>query len=193
MKQSFETFAPLFPGFYGTIFEYDRESEDIDSYNEEYKTNLKYEDFEFNYVDYHQRICKAFVNRLEKEIDELLPIKIEYQSLCSPREYNFGNDSIYVKVTVDLKRLINAVAKLPNEEAVKYFDRYTNRSGFISFHSNNLSDWLNQDYIMEEPAHRIGALLDCLCTVEWGLEQIDLMYWVDSEMWIDFDVKEPAK
>ncbi len=42
--KKYETFCPLFPGFYGTVFEYDNEDSDIECYNEENKTYLGYDD-----------------------------------------------------------------------------------------------------------------------------------------------------
>lgn len=189
----FETYCPLFPGFYGTLFEYDRESEDIEAYNEENKTDLNYDNFEWNYKDYSERVSKAFVNRLEKELNDILPtkdpqFKIEFQSLYSPREYNFSNDAINVRVEIDLRLLIGLI-KNRKEKAAEYFkDKYTSCSGFISFHSNDVNDWLKKSYIMENPAHRVGALLDCLCSIE--IDNDDIYYWCDSEYWIDFSPKE---
>jgi hypothetical protein len=182
--KSFETFAPLFPGFYGTVFEYDGEGEDIDFYNEENGTDLDYDDFNWNYRDYHERVCKAFVNRLETELKQFLPITIEFQELRSPREYNFANDSINVKVDLNLPELIKLIGDR-KEAATQYFkDKYTSCSGFISFHSNDVNDWLDIKYILENPEHRVGALLDCLCAIE--IENDDIIYWCDSEYYIDF-------
>lgn len=187
MTQKFETFCPLFPGFYGTIFEYDREGDDIDSYNQENKTDLSYEDFEWDYADYNTRIATAFVNRLEKELNETLPVKFEFEKVCSPREYNFTNDSINVKVEVDLKVLLTHI-KAHKKQAAEYFkNKYTSCSGFISFHSPDIEQWLKPAYIMADSAHRVGALLDCLC--ELVIDSDDTIYWVDSEMYINFSPK----
>lgn len=184
----YETFAPLFPGFYGTGFEYDRESEDIEYYNEENKTDLSYDDFEWDYSEYHNRVAKSFINRLESELRQFLPIKIGFQRISSPKEYNFANDSIYIAVSLSLPRLIGLI-KDKKEEAAQYFkDKYTSCSGFISFHSPNIENWLNKKYILEKPEHRIGALLDCLCSIE--IDRDDIIYWCDSEFYIDFAPKE---
>lgn len=188
MKQSFETYCPLFPGFYNTLFEYDNEDYDIENYNEENGTDLKFDDFTFDYSDYRNRISKCFVNRLETELNTFLPIKIEFQELYSPREYNFSNDSINVKIELDLNILIKLI-KERSEDAEKYFlDKYSPCSGFIPFHSKHLSDWLKPSYIMANPAHRIGALLDCLCNIE--IAQDDIYYWCDGENYIDYSVNE---
>jgi len=184
-QQTFETFCPLFPGFYGTVFEYDGEENDIEYYNEENKTDLNFDDFNFDYADYHKRVSKAFVNKLESELKYWLPdINIEFQELYSPKEYNFTNDSINVSVQVDLNELLGLI-QARKEDAAKYFkEKYTSRSGFISFHSANIDNWLNLDYIMEDSKHRVGALLDCLCSIE--ISEDDIIYWADSESWIDF-------
>lgn len=183
----FETFCPLFPGFYGTVFEYDNEGSDIDNYNEENGTDLGYDDFDFNYPEYRQRVAKAFVSRLENELTQFLPVKINYQELVSPREYNFANDSINVSVELDLNQLLGLIRER-KEKAQGYFrEKYTSCSGFISFHSPYLGDWLNASYILAEPAHRIGALLDCLASLE--INGDDIYYWADGEYYIDFSPK----
>lgn len=185
--QKFETFCPLFPGFYGTIFEYEGEENDIGEYNMEHETDLNWDDFNWNYKDYHNRVAKAFVNRLESELNAIFPVKIEFQELISPREYNFANDSINVKVELNLKVLLTHI-KARKEQATKYFkDKYTSYSGFISFHSPDIDNWLNPSYIIQDSKHRIGALLDCLCSIE--IDRDDIYYWVDSEYWIDFSPK----
>lgn len=182
--KTFETFAPLFTGFYGTIFEYDNEDYDIESYNEEHGTNLNWDDFTWEYEDYHNRVGKAFVNRLESELSQFLPIKITFQEISSPKYYNFSNDSINIKVEVNLNQLINLIEDR-KEDAAKYFkDKYTSCSGFISFHSNDVDDWINKAYILERPEHRIGALLDCLCSIE--IDPDGIIYWTDGENYVDF-------
>ncbi len=181
--KKYQTFCPLFPGFYNTVFEYSNEEEDINYYNEENGTNLNWDDFNWDYKEYEERVSQAFVNELEREMKDLLPIKIEYESLYSPREYNFTNDSINITVEVDLKQLTGLI-KERSEEAAKYFkDKYTSCSGFISFHSPYLEDWLNESYILEKENHRVGALLDCLASLE--IDQDKYMYWADSESWCD--------
>lgn len=183
-KQTFETYCPLFPGFYGTFFEYDNEEMDIEWYNEEHKTDLSYDDFEWNYKEYSDRIARAFVNRLESELKYFLPIKIEFEEIRSPREYNFYNDSINVKITLNLGKLIKLI-KEREDKARQYFkDKYTSCSGFISFHSNQFENWIDPAYIMKEPAHRIGGLLDCLCAIEF--ENEDIYDWTSGECYIDF-------
>lgn len=185
----YHTFAPMFDGFYNTVFQYDRESEDIEQYNEQHGTNLEFDDFDFDYRDYERRVATAFVNRLETELKQFLPsIRIEFEQVRSPKYYNFTNDSIDIEVKLNLRQLIKLIADR-KEAAAQYFkDVYTSRSGFMSFHSNDINDWLNVKYIKENTAHRVGALLECLCSIE--LDKDDTLYWVDGEFWINIQPVE---
>lgn len=110
MKQSFDTWCPLFPGFYNTVFEPDEESL-IQQYNVCNNTNYSYEDFEWDYKGYFESIGRGFVERLEAKFQELLPIKIEYQSIYHPKYYNYSNDEVNVRVTVSLNRLLRKQSK----------------------------------------------------------------------------------
>ncbi len=185
-----KTWLPLFPGFYSTILEPDEESE-IYRYNQENGTDLDYDAFNWDYDEYRERAGKAFCNRVENELNEFLPVKIKYQSVYSPREYNFENDSIYIEVTFSLGKLLKLI-KDRKEEAAQYFkDTFTSRSGFISFHSADIYDWLNPEYIREKPSFRVGALLECLLWCEIDTE--DIIYWVDSELYLNYELKEPEK
>lgn len=184
MVAKFNTWCPLFPGFYGTHFEYDNEDNDIESYNEENKTDLNWDDFEWNYKEYRERVSKAFVNRLERELEDIFPVKMTFQQLSSPKEYNFYNDSIWVSVEVDLDKLIEKVRKDYKSSAEYFKNKYTSCSGFISFHSPHLEMWIDKEYILKEPGHRVGALLDCLCSQHFSYD--DIIYWTEGENYIDF-------
>lgn len=188
LTENYKTFAPMFVGFYGTHFEFNNEEYDIDDYNETNGTNLSYDDFNWDYEDYRERICRAFVNKLENELNYYLPIKFEYERIHSPKEYNFMNDSIYVNVSVNLDDIYGIINE-NKELARQYFlNQYTSRDGFISFHSNNLENWLNKEYILEDNSHRIGALLDCICNILIDYE--DTYYWADNENYVNFSPKQ---
>ena len=187
--ERYNTFCPVFPGFYGTLFEYEREVEDIEQYNEENKTDFDYEDFEWDYRDYSNRVSKAFVNKLEAEISDVLPVKLEFQEVISPREYNFYNDSINIVAELNLNELLKFIRNNKKQAAQYFKDKYTSCSGFISSHSNNVDTWLNKVYIFEYPEHRIGALLDCLCYIV-GITDEDIYDYCSSEFYVDFSHKE---
>jgi len=187
-KQIFETYCPLFPGFYGTVFEYSGEESDIEYYNEENGTDLKWDDFNWDYAEYHKRVAKSFVNRCERELNYLLPVKMEFEELVSPKEYNFSNDSINVTVELNLGQLLGIIKERLSEAREYFKARYTSCSGFISFHSPHIEDWLKMSYILQDPKHRVGSLLECLAQME--ITDDDVTYWADGEQYIDFYPKE---
>jgi hypothetical protein len=192
MKQSFDTWCPLFPGFYNTVFEPDEESL-IQQYNECNNTNYSYEDFEWDYKGYFESIGRGFVERLEAKFQELLPIKIEYQSIYHPKYYNCSNDVVNVRVTVSLNRLLRLIVDDIDGYTPYFREEYTSRSGFVSLHSNQLEDWLKKKYILENPAHRIGALLECLasCHVHFSTCE-DLFEFHRESVFLNHWLKEPV-
>ena len=182
-----ETFCPLFPGFYSTIFEPSEESE-IQFWNQENGTDLSYDDFEFDYDDYRDRVARAFVDSFESNFQDIIPSDIKYQSISSPQYYNFSNDSINIEVEFDFARFMETVNE--NKENIREYirDNYTSRDGFNSFHSNNVEDWCDKEYVLENGSHRVGALMEAL--VLTIIDQDDINYWAESEMfYIDYKVK----
>lgn len=186
----YETFAPLFPGFYNTHFEYDGEDQDIEYYNEQNGTEYGYDAFKFDYRDYETRIGKAFIERLERELNVFLPVKLEFQCIYSPKFYNFSTDSIHIIADLDLSKLLELIQARYKDAAIYFKDTYTSCSGFISSYSNDINDWLNPAYILKKPEHCIGALLNCLSWCEIDTDSIT--YWCDHENWINHEPLEPA-
>lgn len=183
-----ETDCPLFPGFYNTMFEPSEENE-IYSHNQEHDTDLSYDDFTWDYDDYQERVASAFVSSFEREFKDIMPgIDIKFQKVVSPKEYNFRNDSINIEVNMNFNNFMEIVNE--NKENIRDYIRqnYTSRDGFISFHSNVVEDWCNPDYIMENLDHRVGALMEALA--HHYIDVDDTIYWADSEMWINYTVKE---
>src|SRR6478609_3261132 len=98
-----EIALPVFNGFYGTHFECDCEENEI----EDGKT---YDDYTWDYKDYELRIARACVDKVEHNLKAVgFPCVITFQSIYSPKEYNFKNDSINVLIEykhADLKKII---------------------------------------------------------------------------------------
>lgn len=185
-----ETYCPLFPGFYNTYLEPNEENE-IFSHNQEYDTNLSYDDFEWDYKDYKERIASAFVQDFEHNFQEIMPVEIKYQSISSPAYYNFSNDSINIEVDLDFPRFMEIVNE--NKENIRKYihQQYTSRDGFNSFHSNDVEDWCDTEYVLEFIQHRVGALMEALYYYHLNTE--DIIYWAESEMYIHYRVKYPFK
>jgi hypothetical protein len=164
-----ETYLPVFPGFYETIFEANEESE-IEYFNDirERKklTPVDWNNIKFNYDMYHNDISKGCCQFIERELNEFVG-KIEFQTINSPKEYNFATDAIYICVHLTQKNIANIkrFIKAHIKEFEKYIkEHYTSYDGFMSHYSNNISDWLNIDENLKH-SHKTGSMLEFICQV----------------------------
>lgn len=162
MKKSVETFAPLFSGFYYSIW--DGLIDDYLEYESEEQGVEYIEDYSVDFEEYSKGIVKA----IDQSLSSLgLDIDLEFQSLVRPREYNFETDSINVKLTLDFDKFISMVADKREEILPILKERYSNRDGFYSYYSNDYQEWFN-DLLnnFEEEQHKVGAMLEILCEIE---------------------------
>ena len=124
-----ETWLPVFPGFYNTIFDdTDRDQDPPEDISE-----LINEDFEpeYDYKQYFQDYSREITNACHNLLKDFV-YNIEFQALESPKEYNFRNDSINC-VIYPRNRAIKAYLNANFAEFEQYCkDNYTSRSGFIS-------------------------------------------------------------
>lgn len=158
-----KSFLPVFPGFYGTLFE---PSED-----HIIEGDFTYDDYTFDYNSYQLDMSKACVNAIEAQLNELgFKIGVTFEHVVSPREYNFTNDSINVtyKVSGETVKLLKKylIANLPAYS--EYLTRYKSRSGFISYYSYDVSNWLDVVNLksLNHDAHCLGSILDFVLTNE---------------------------
>jgi beta-galactosidase GanA len=181
----FETFLPLFPGFYGTHLESDdAETSELDYINEQRAENglepIEWDKCEFDYDEYHQRVSKAYTNAVEHELKSLGLVKnIEFQKLISPKEYNFSTDSIDVEIDVNIENLQKYIAE-NKQKFIEYLkEKYTSCSGFISSYSTDFDVWSEDTDTFtnfECNGHYLGSILDFILSnegVEYDLELIN--------------------
>ena len=195
MKREIKSYLPVFNGFYNSLFEYDNEEQDIEYYNEMENTDLDFDDFEFDYKDYHNRVAVSCVSNIEQYLKhENLDIEIIFEELVSPREYNFTNDSINVTYRLN-KATYNTLIKYLEDNIVewnKYIkELYTSRDGFSSFYSNDGNDWIEDFKIAEDEdlTGTFGRLLEFYFENE-GFTDEDLASNVSFENYIEFQVVE---
>lgn len=101
------------------------------------------------YTSYAEDYVKAFADHGE--------LDLIFDELKSPREYSFETDRIFV--TIPSYQAEALLAKADKEALGKAIhDKFTSRSGFISFYSNRLEDWplsaSNWDH------NQLGALIE---------------------------------
>lgn len=138
-----------FAGFYGTMWddELDCEEERLaESLAEDYDLSVSdVADKLFYHMDYreaYEHIAAAYVPRFQDFINEGLglDIKLVYNDMTSPREYNFETDKIYVGISYpDAVRLARRVGRDALRAAAKAM--FTSRDGFISFYPNDPARW----------------------------------------------------
>ena len=151
-----ETTIP-FEGFYNSFISADIENE-IDSltqyYSESYELNDNEEQLlsnsflSVNNNNFYNEICKDYtsfyIDKLNERIKDFT-LKATYKCFISPKEYNFETDRVFIEIEenhcIDFIKYIIKNYKKELDNKIK--ERFTSRSGFISFYENNLESWTN--------------------------------------------------
>jgi hypothetical protein len=217
-KKGIDTYCPLFPGFYGTRFEdQDNERQELEHLFEQLgitgrasetladcaaKSGRLYTvNYAAFYLAYSQNITVAISDLISEECPALKGFSgFEFQELRSPKEYNFYNDSINIKVLYKNKKtfllsLLGMIQENRQEFDKHISEHYTSRRGFISHYSNDPADWINDIFQALKPArtkqkncyvketkqgpsvlewHKLGRLLDFICEVQ-GITESDIL------------------
>jgi hypothetical protein len=182
-RNNIETYAPIFTGFYGSHWD------EPDFYGEaEYfglPENFPFWDY-FNWGDYKEALSKAFCDKIEHYMSDFIE-RIDYESLSSPKYYNFTNDSINCTIRPKKKAIQEYIyANKPAFE--KYLeDHLKSRDGFISSHSYSFYDWeedtkkfLHFDKKHDYQGFNLGFVLDFIAENE----EITSEIFYDVEVYI---------
>ena len=194
--KKYKTYLPVFPGFYGTIFE-PSEYIETDSINDYRKSNglesLNSTEIDFDYEQYELDTAKQCCSIIESNLQEIGIVSgIVLDNIYSPKEYNFHNDSINITVKMDVKnrRAIQQFILEHQNEFSRYLERYTSCSGFISSYSNLVDIWAEETgdfYRFDNPSHYLGSVLQFICEQEFITEEL-LYDSIDNELYcLDFD------
>jgi hypothetical protein len=169
-----QSVLPAFKGFYGTFFDPDYIQE---------QTDFLFDDEQLNEIDlndgesieaYKKMVGEKSTEIVEYNVNKFLDTKFKFtfQEIWSPKEYNFSNDKIHIQIDFtknDFDTLIEYVQK--NMTQFKEFlkDNFTSRSGFFSFHSNDVDVWLKEyipTILINEESEYLGFLLEFVCQNE---------------------------
>lgn len=162
-----KTYLPLFSGFYGSHWD------EPDFYGEEeifdIPNDTTYDDF-VDWDAYHNHIAKEMCNEVECLLSDFVT-NIEFESIRSPKYYNFENDSINCEIEFNDKAIEQYIQD--NFSLFKDYIKlmYTSRDGFISSYSNDATEWL-EDW--KEDQHKVGSILEFICTNEGYEEPYDI-------------------
>lgn len=86
--------------------------------------------------------------------------RMTFESMDSPREYNFTTDRVYATVPLAVMRLLFKRSAAENHATFKAViaERFTSCDGFISFYSRHLADWLEKP-LVDWDHNEFGTLL----------------------------------
>lgn len=194
--KTIKTYLPIFSGFYGTLFEdiIDSEEENIFEENESYTTD----NVEFDYKTFKEDISKQCVGVFEDAFNRDMHTKlsVSFESLFSPKFYNFENDSINVTISLnrnDFDTVISAIKENKTEISEQLKERYSSREGFSSFHSTDLDEWIEDltlEFETEEDcSHKWGAILEILCDVLDIIDEEEMVDKVRGNCSLDYELK----
>lgn len=186
MKQ-FKTFAPLFSGFYESMWAPDFENIEYNNEQEIKEGNLEnvIDTDKFNWKDYTNSVASTFVYQLTSELKSNGIVNaITFEEVISPKYYNFTTDSINILVDMSEENILNLQNHIKENidvyrERIK--EEHTSYDGFISFTSNNIDEWDQQtdgfrDFEVKSGKYYLGFLLGVYCDIE-GIKEDDLYDW----------------
>ena len=145
----------IFPGFYeSNLYNSDSEYYMNQYLNEDQENKIEYElkDFE----GFTSEVAKKAADLLHEAIvfDDAIIQSIDFESLSSPRFYNFETDKLILKIKLDQRKLELFCFRQEKTDFNQYLqENFTSYDGFHSFIANNINDFKNQ-YIEENKTDR---------------------------------------
>lgn len=148
----------FFPGFYGSIFdpvdnEYNSLKYEIEYYKDTYNKEFTTDDFIFEEDAWKNKICELFTEGFSDMYKPHFIKSIVFDEMTSPRFYNFDNDRIYAffEFTDDWKDHIKEFMDSNYKELKDIIkEQHSSRSGYISFMSNDIDEWYDMLFNVDE-------------------------------------------
>jgi hypothetical protein len=125
-------------------------------------------------------------------------IRIKFESMDSPREYNFTTDRVYGEMPLAIVYLLFRRSRAEGHAtlAKTIKDRFTSYDGFLSHYSNRFSEWLEKP-LGDWDHNELGTLLIAALQLA-DVEDLDLyedtcgdegayLAWSDAVDWEAFD------
>lgn len=184
-----------FEGFYDSKYsgEFDsiqeREAEHFAEYQDEegIAPELRLDASEFSeilldatdWAEAYRMGSKVFVDAFNDIASEHLdlPLRLSWESMSSPREYNFATDRVFAHIPVDVVQALFArsAAEEHKRLAECIAKRFTSYDGFSSHYPNQLATWLERD-VTDWDHNELGTLLIALLS-DYGDEHGETLDW----------------
>jgi len=193
------TYLPLFPGFYGTIFEVKTSDicNELVTLSKGAGINMSADGAEillyskvvdFDYAGYDNEYLNRLVESVSLQLSTRLPITLSFEYMQSPKEYNFTNDVGAVKATLKFDEFKAQLLSLicANKDCFDTFirKRFTSGPGFVSFHSDDGNEWLQELILWKKDkgydSTRFGSLLEFVLTAIDGYDQEALYHCTEA-------------
>lgn len=191
--EKINTFLPIFDGFYGCPFTEGIEERELEFWAEDYP-EIKEDIWEFvDYEEFHNSIAESFCDEIGAILMEMNLIEsYNFESLHSPRFYNYSNDSVNVEFTINPINRIKILSYLKNNfaeftEFIK--DKYTPCSGFIPHYSNDAKEWYNEESLNHY--HKLGQILNFILMND-GIQEADIFENIQCNGSYNFYINEKA-
>lgn len=140
--------------------------------NNDNLSNLAYDAIKWRelFNDYAKQYAEHFAHEFE--------LKIEFESLSSPREYNFSTDRIFCTIDDnEIMRIWRETKPAAMIDQVKKM--FTSYDGFNSFYSNDFNEWANSP--LEYDHNELYCLLLAWLNSNHNFELSDFEYsFIDS-------------
>ena len=178
-----------FPGFYESVLSEalddaeNMEAENIAENHPEPELQAIH-DAMYKHSDYSKgfdAIARASVDWLNHVLEDT-GIKLTFDSMESPREYNFTTDALFVAIN-DPARLYADTNTASLNAVIE--ERFTSGPGFHSFYSNDPDAWRAKP-LDEWDHNELGALLTAYLrqrAEEEGLDQHDMLEWMQEDFY----------
>lgn len=141
------------------LFQNDSGDTDWDRHNKAYDLI----DWTGVWVKYATEYAEAFAEKYELKT-------LKFESLQSPKEYNFTTDRIFCEVDeAEVRRVFEGIDK--EAFAAQARHNFTSRDGFISYYD---PDWTTWGPIEQWDHNQVGTLITTLAMAE-GLDEMGLM------------------
>lgn len=172
-QKEYKTFLPVFRGFYNNTFwefEYEYIEDDIYEIRKEkgLHSDINMNDLNINYREYEKNIAVQLCDGLQSELSNYIE-KITFESLFNPKAYNFSTDVINIAIIPKIEKIKDFIYE-NKDDFIEYLKKnYTSYDGFMSWYSNDFSDWQEttkdfSDY--SENEYMLGSILQFICNIE---------------------------
>lgn len=170
------TTLPTFQGFYESIHRSkidDAESSVIQDENGDPIPELA--DIMWQNLNY-RKVWEGYAKIYCDNFGELYKIPVRFESLNSPREYNFTTDRIYAYISLStVKRIRDLTPESTLADTIR--QRFTSRDGFSSFYSNDLQSEEWQVPMQDWDANMVSTLLEAYLFQEYSDDEISQHEW----------------